>query len=495
MTVMTILSYSHHCYTNTKRLYIPVIIALIIQLSHTNLPLSYAIAIAMPQILRLRNRKECPKDRYVRFEPIGRGSFGQVYRGQDKATAMPVAIKIVDLENTDDKIEDMLLEVNMLNQLRCPYITRYYESFVSDTDLWIVMEYCGGGSCEDLLKKFGALGEEYIGIIVRDTLRGLQYIHNEKKIHRDVKAANILVTSRGEVKLGDFGVSSQLTPTITRKDTFIGTPFWMAPEVIIKGNGYNCKADIWSLGITAIELANGEPPYGDLNPCKAVIKIARNPSPKLGLRSKKDPKLQYSEELRQFVDACLIRDVKARPHTGALLQTRFIRHASRHSITLASLLAHDKNYGCHKDKNSKQTHTGMYVGEPTTYASAASSCETTPITSPEDVVMNEWDFDEQNKPGVDPGSHHQQKDAKTFRHLTRKMDQDSKMSAESVFEQIVARAFDRVKARARQNRSRGVTQELQDKFEACEKQIPGLAGAFVEEVWVIVNHLQRVHGA
>lgn len=481
------------------------------QLSHTTITLSSAIAIAMPQILRLRNRKECPKDRYVRLEPIGRGSFGQVYRGQDRATAMPVAIKVVDLENTDDKIEDMLLEVNMLNQLRCAYITRYYESFVSDTDLWIIMEYCGGGSCEDLLKKFGALGEEYIGIIVRDTLRGLQYIHNEKKIHRDVKAANILVTSRGEVKLGDFGVSSQLTPTITRKDTFIGTPFWMAPEVIIKGNGYNCKADIWSLGITAIELANGEPPYGDLNPCKAVIKIARNPSPKLGPRSRKNPKLQYSEELRQFVDACLIRDVKARPHTGALLQTRFIRHASRHSVTLANLLVHDKSYGFRRDhyhndnnnnnnndnndnndKNYKQPQTGMYVGEPTTYASAASSCETTPITSPEDVVMNEWDFDEQNnKPGEE-----QQKDAKTFRHLTRKMvDQDSKMSAESVFEQIVARAFDRVKARARQNRSRGVTQELQDKFEACEKQIPGLAGAFVEEVWVIVNHLQRVHGA
>lgn len=224
-----------------------------------------------------------------------------MYKGYDKKTRDPVAIKVIDLESAEDEVDDIMLEITILSQLSSAHVTRYYGSYLKGSKLWIVMEYCQGGSCADLMRP-GLVGEEYIAIIMREILRGLDYLHGEQKLHRDIKAANVLLTSTGAVKLADFGVSGQLTATIDKKNTFVGTPFWMAPEVI-KQSGYDHKADIWSLGITAMELANGQPPYSDLHPMKVLFLIPKNEPPRLTNGA-------FSTAFEDFVAQCLQKNPK-----------------------------------------------------------------------------------------------------------------------------------------------------------------------------------------
>lgn len=197
------------------------------------------------------------------------------------------------------------------------------------------MEYCGAGSVSDIMRlRKKTLSEHEIATILSDTLKGLEYLHLRRKIHRDIKAGNILLNSEGHAKLADFGVAGQLTDTMAKRNTVIGTPFWMAPEVI-EEIGYDCVADVWSLGITALEMAEGKPPYGDIHPMRAIFMIPTKPPP-----SFREPD-RWSPEFIDFVSLCLVKNPEERATATDLLQHEFIKNARPNGI-LTEMIAEAK---------------------------------------------------------------------------------------------------------------------------------------------------------
>ncbi|XP_053213603.1 TRAF2 and NCK-interacting protein kinase-like isoform X3 [Panonychus citri] len=262
-------------------------------------------------------------------EVVGNGTYGQVYKGRHTKTGQLAAIKIMDV--TEDEEEEIKLEINVLKKYsHHKNIATYFGAFIDksppgkDDKLWLVMEYCGAGSVTDLVKttKGQSLKEEWISYICREILRGLSHLHANKIIHRDIKGQNVLLTDNAEVKLVDFGVSAQLDRTIGRRNTFIGTPYWMAPEVIACDENpeatYDNRSDLWSLGITALEMAESQPPLCDLHPMRALFLIPRNSPPRLKSR-------KWSRKFHSFIETVLVKDYQQRPCTDQLLQHPFLR--------------------------------------------------------------------------------------------------------------------------------------------------------------------------
>uniref|UniRef100_A0A8C3IJR9 Mitogen-activated protein kinase kinase kinase kinase n=1 Tax=Chrysemys picta bellii TaxID=8478 RepID=A0A8C3IJR9_CHRPI len=261
-----------------------------------------------------------PRLRYELIQRIGAGTYGDVYKARDTQTAELAAIKIVKLDPGDD-ISSIQQEITTLRDCGHPNVVAYFGSYLRNDRLWICMEFCGGGSLQEIYHTTGPLSEKQIAYVCRETLQGLSHLHAKGKMHRDIKGANILLTLFGDVKLADFGVSAELTASVAKRKSFIGTPYWMAPEVaaVEKKGGYNQLCDIWAIGITAIELAELQPPLFDLHPMRALMLMSKSSfqPPKL-----KD-KAHWSPEFHHFLKLALTKNPKKRPTAEKLLQHLF----------------------------------------------------------------------------------------------------------------------------------------------------------------------------
>ncbi|ESO85274.1 hypothetical protein LOTGIDRAFT_130700, partial [Lottia gigantea] len=264
-----------------------------------------------------------PEEVFDILQKLGEGSYGSVFKAHDVDGDQYLAIKMVPI---DTDLQEIIKEISIMQQCDSPFIVKYYGSYFKNTDLWIVMEYCGAGSLSDIMRiRNKTLNETEIATVLSYTLKGLDYLHSRRKIHRDIKAGNILLNSDGHAKLADFGVAGQLTDTMAKRNTVIGTPYWMAPEVI-QEIGYDCVADIWSLGITALEMAEGKPPYGDIHPMRAIFMIPTKPPPSFRKPDK------WSPEFIDFVSKCLIKNPEQRATAQELLKHEFIQQAETSRI-------------------------------------------------------------------------------------------------------------------------------------------------------------------
>ncbi|WFD23045.1 kinase that interacts with cdc31p [Malassezia equina] len=313
------------------------------------------------------------ESQFRRFEIVGRGSFGCVYRGMHIPTGTVVALKVIDLDTPEFDVEEIRHEVGLLSQIRqanLKNIVGYWGCWLQGHVLCIAMDYSEGGSLRTLMKP-GPIAEKYAAVVVREVLVALSYIHSIGIIHRDLKAANILVTRTGQVMLCDFGVAASFVQGSARgkRTTFIGTPYWMAPEVILEGRAYDYKADIWSLGITIYEMVVGNPPYSEHSQDHALSMISRNKPPRLPETS------QFSPMIREFVTACLDEEPRDRPSAEELSRMRWSKAYAKVPVTVLTELL---------NQYAKWTHAG---GTRTSLLLAPSGEKV------DDAIQPEWHFD------------------------------------------------------------------------------------------------------
>jgi len=278
--------------------------------------------------------KDDPRARFISAaqDLIGAGGAAEVFLATDSFTHNKVAIKKMKL--TASNIKDITTEIRIMKASVHPNIVNYINSYIVDDKLWVVMEFMAAGCLTEVLNQYAAvrLTERHIATICMETLRGLQYMHSLNCIHRDIKSDNILLGATGEVKLADFGYAAQLTRDKGVRTTVVGTPYWMSPE-LIHGNNYDTKVDIWSLGIMCMEMAEGEPPYIDLTPLRALFMITTK-----GIPALKEPQ-QWSAEFKHFVSQCLLIHAPDRPSASTLLNHPFLQKAGHTSELVAPITA------------------------------------------------------------------------------------------------------------------------------------------------------------
>ncbi|KAJ8581548.1 kinase-like protein [Rhizopogon salebrosus TDB-379] len=267
---------------------------------------------------------------FRRLETVGKGAYGSVHKGVHIPTGNIVALKIINLDTADDDVEAIQREVALLTQLRdAPNVTKYYGCYLDGPRVWIAMEFAQGGSVRTLMQtsKDRILEERFIVLITREVLIGLSYLHKSAIIHRDIKAANILITATGKVMICDFGVSALSATTTSKRNTLMGTPNWMAPEVAQPVPAYDSKADIWSLGIMIYEMVKGAPPHSDLRDAIKVMQlIAKVQPPQLA-------EADGSREMREFVLHCLKASPSERFSADELSRTKWIKSVSKVNVS------------------------------------------------------------------------------------------------------------------------------------------------------------------
>ncbi|CAF4939873.1 unnamed protein product [Pieris macdunnoughi] len=263
-----------------------------------------------------------PNEHWDMIGELGDGAFGKVYKAQHKTTAQLAAAKMCVLDNEDD-LADFTVEIDILTECRHPNVVELHEAYFIDNKLWMLLEYCDGGALDSVMAELEkGLNESQIAYVCREMCKGLEFLHSMKVIHRDLKAGNVLATMTGGVKLADFGVSAKNKSTLQKHDTFIGTPYWMAPEVVLcetfRDHPYDFKVDIWSLGITLIEFAQIEPPNHEMTPMRVLLKIQKSDPPTLEQPSR------WTKHFNDFISKALVKDPEKRPTSTDLLKHEFV---------------------------------------------------------------------------------------------------------------------------------------------------------------------------